>query len=135
MARDVEVERRLLNWARWKRGVSVGGLGHGAPSASAAAGFSGGGGYREAVIPVWDTEAAVTDQAVAALPDELRGTVRVVYLDPAPEATMALELGIAVRTLHARVERAHGLVRGWLAEREQRLRAERERVDRLQRGA
>jgi hypothetical protein len=133
VARDAEIERRLLNWARWKRGGQSGGLGFGAPSASAMAGMRGGGTYREAVIPVWDAEASVTDQAVQSLPADLVSTVDAYYLGQSNELGVAQQLGIAVRSLHARIERAHGLVGRWLEERRMRLDAERKRVEALQR--
>jgi hypothetical protein len=130
MARDPDIERRLENWARWKGGAGAGGIGY----ASAQLGLSAGGssGYREAVIPVWDNEAAVTDQAVQALDESLREVIEASYLPPAGTVVaVAHALDIAVRTLHQRMERAFMALRIWFAERESAQAMERRRVESL----
>jgi hypothetical protein len=128
--RDPDIERRLQNWSRWKAGEGSGGLGYASPLLGSSSG-GGSSGYREAVIPTWDTEAAVTDQAVQALDEEMRKTIEAYYLTPGTAFAVAYELGIALRTLHNRVERAYYALQLWFNERERALAAERARVESL----
>jgi len=130
--RDPDIERRLQNWSRWKAGEGAGGLGYAAVDLGSTGGSSG---HREAVVPVWDTEASVTDQAVQALRSEQQAAIRAVYLDHGSAFIAAFELGIALRTLHARVERAFYALQLWFQEREGLQAAERQRVESLTRAA
>lgn len=116
MARIEDIERRLLNWVRWKFGATSGGLGYaavryGASTASA--------GYREAVIPTIDCEAEETDRAVMALDSPLRATVEVVYLRNEPMRRKAARLCCSEATVKARVWEAHRCVSRWLADKAQ----------------
>ncbi len=132
MARNEEIERRLQNWARWKLGAGGGGLGYGGsawnmePSGTR---------YREAVIPTIDCEASVTDQAVASLDVRLRETIEQVYLTGDSAALDARKLGCSEATVKARVWEAHRRLVVWFAERAALARAERERVEALQRAS
>lgn len=129
--RDAEMDRRCENWARWMAGRSGGGLGCGGGGPWAMAG--GTGGWREAVIPVWDCEAAETDQAIQQLVPDLRHTVHVYYLQPGGLRPKALLLGCSQATLHQRIDRAHRAISSWLQERRLQREAERERVEALAR--
>lgn len=132
MARDVEVDRRLLNWARWVHGRSGG---YASPGAG---GVLSGSGYREATIPLWDCEAEETDRLVGRLEATLRQTVRVVYLEGGGTVTQvaAAMLGLgSVQAVHERVGRAHRHLAHWIAERQLAQRIERERVERVTRAS
>jgi hypothetical protein len=132
MARIEDIERRLLNWARWKAGGRSGGLGYSAINLVAATVGGGRDGYREAVIPTNDCEADETDQAVLALPSEMRRTVEVVYVEGGGMASKARRLCCTERTVQARIEQAHLKISRWLADKDASRKAQRERVERLQ---
>lgn len=132
MARIEDIERRLLNWARWSAGMNAGGLGFATVDLTAEGGRDG---YREAVIPTSDCEAAETHQAVMALASELRATVEQVYLRGGGIAQKARRLGCSEATVYARVELAHRRIQTWLADLQAGRRAQRERVERLQASA
>jgi hypothetical protein len=128
MARIPDVERRLQNWARWKQGLGSGGLGFGGSSWNMEASGSR---YREAVIPTVDCEASETDQAVQALDERLRSTVRQVYLTGASTRVDACVLGISPAGVDARVWEAHTRIAFWFTDRQALARQERERLERL----
>jgi hypothetical protein len=132
MARIEDIERRLLNWARWKAGGRSGGLGYSAINLQAAVVGGGRDGYREATIPTNDCEADETDQAVLALPSELRRTVEVVYVEGGGMAQKARRLCCAEPTVHARIDQAHRKISRWLADQDASRKAQRELVERLQ---
>lgn len=131
--RDDYVEQRLLAWARWKEGSGGGGLGYahvqmGVPRVDndATAGST---------VPVLECEARETDQAVQALPSELRRTVEVYYIEPGGVRDKAALLCCGESTVYARIDRAHVLISRELAEQDRRRRAERGRVERVQEAA
>lgn len=130
MARIDDIERRLLNWARWCAGAGAGGLGYASVDMAAEAG--GRDGYREAVIPTVDCEAAETHQAVMALPHELQVTVERYYIKGGGHEAKAERLHIAVSTMYARIDLAHRRIQAWLADLAATRRAQRERIERLQ---
>lgn len=126
MARDVEIERKLMQWASWKEGRG-GSLGY------KSAGFElrTAGGYREAAIPINDIEAGVTDQAVLRLPSAHRAAVEAYYLRGGSVAQAAARLCIGERMLQVRIGQAHDMLRRWFADRERAADAQRERVEAL----
>lgn len=130
--RDQEMERRLNNWARWKLGGRVGGLGYARvspgmePSAAR---------YRQSVIPVDDAEADETDRGVLQLASELRRTCEVYYLDPAGGAIKARKLCVTEAGMYRRIERAHRELSAWLAERRRLADERRAEVERMQASA
>lgn len=135
MARLDDIERRLLNWARWRASQGSGG-----PLGYAAIRLGGEGvgqreAYREARIPISECEATETEDAVMGLPAELRATVIVVYTGSGSQANHLAELAIGLTTLKARVGQAHRWLAGYFAERQRQAEAERARVERLQRVA
>lgn len=133
MARLEDVERRLLNWARWVHMQgSDGALGY----AEVRLGGDGVGqraAYREASIPVIECEAAETDQAVKALPGELRATVVTVYTASGTRTDHLRVLHISLSTLKARIGEAHRLMSRYFADRHTAAAVERARVEALQR--
>lgn len=134
MARDEEIERRLLNWARWKAGIGGGGLGHARSRWAEDASF-GGRRYREAVIPTDACDADETDRAVRSLDAPLRRTLEVVYVDDLGGLKAAATLCVAEATVKARVWQAHRLLGQWFRERRRQADEQRARVDRLQRSS
>jgi hypothetical protein len=132
MARLEDVERRLLNWARWKHGGGSGALGYvtvqyGVDTSKAA--------YRQAVVPTVDCEAEETDQAVTSLPVELRATVHEVYLGRGTAAERARLLGCSESTVKSRVWQAHRLIASWFSDQAQQRRDARARVEAAQKRA
>lgn len=134
MARDADIDRRLHNWARWRAGMRHGGLGY--ASVDMAAERVDGEGYDAPVpVPTVDVEASETEEAVLALPSELRATVEAVYLGQRSIKVIAARLCVAEPTVHARIWAAHTKLRAWLSERMARRRAQREQVEAVQRSA
>jgi hypothetical protein len=128
VARIPDIERRLLNWARWKSGEGQGGLGY---STGVWNGESSRSTYREATIPTVDVEASVTDAGVMALAGELRSAVEAVYLRTGTIEVAAGRLCCGVATVYARVDRAHARLASWLSDRAQQARNEVARVKQL----
>lgn len=132
MARIEDIERRLLNWARWKCGPGVGGLGF---SAVNLLGHEYSSRVREAVIPTVDCEAEETDRAVHALSAELQQTLEVVYVQGGGRAQKARTLGCTEATVDARLWRAHAQLQSQLSAMAAAQREQRARVEALQRQA
>jgi hypothetical protein len=108
---DDDLERRLLNWARWK--LAGGELSRSLiERAASGAGVFGDGargtGYREAVMPILAGEALETDRAVIGLELEQRAAIRGWYLGALPDgsrmpvpwvqADLARRLGYTLRS-------------------------------------
>lgn len=130
--RDEEIERRCLNWARWKLGGGGGSTGY----ARVSPGMEPSGSrYRESRIPTNDCEAEETDRAIRSLDPDLAKTVTVHYTSPHGFEWQARELGIAVATMYRRIERAHALLARWIEERRRDAVAERQRLAALQASA
>lgn len=133
MARNEDMERRLLNWARWRSGLASGGLGF--ASVSMEARVDGDGYDAQAVIPTIDVDASVMDTAVLALPSHLRATVEMVYLAGGTMRRKAERLCCAEATIKTRIWEAHRVLSAWFADRAARARAAREQLEALQRSA
>lgn len=132
MASKIEdIERRLLNWVRWKAGAGVGGLGYASVNMLAALAGSSRGAHDPIPIPTMAIEADETDAAIKALPDDLRRTVEVAYLGRGGDADRARALAVSVVTMRARVCRAHKAISNWLADRAQTREGRRENDARL----
>lgn len=110
-ALEEDLERRLLNWARWKIGggeLSRSLLDRAASGAGVFRGNARGGGYRETVMPILSGEALETDAAVNAVEPKQQATIRGWYLGILPDrsrmpiswtqADLARRLGYAIRT-------------------------------------
>jgi hypothetical protein len=134
MARVDWIDRRLLNWARWKLGDSSGPGGYaGVNMANPTPGIREP--YEAAPIPVVAVEASETDTAVNALCLELRHTVTEFYTGRGGLSDHLQRLGCAKATLYARLDRADRELVAWFNAKDQRARAERQRVEQLQRAA
>ena len=127
-----DIERRLLNWSRWKAGPGVGGLGYASVNMLAALGGSSRGAHDPIPIPTMAIEAEETDCAVAVLPSELRRTVEVVYLGRGGAADHARMLAVPVPTVRSRVCQAHKAISNWLADKAQGRESQRQNDARLQ---
>jgi len=132
MARIDEIERRLLNWARWRAGGAAGGLGYASVNLQSEGAQAG---YREAVIPTIDCEAEETERAVMSLASELRAAVEAVYLQGGTSEQKARRLCVTPRTVQMRVETAHRRISAWLADLAATRRLQRERIEAMQRAA
>jgi len=131
MARLPDIERRLLNWARWKIGCTSGGLGYASVAIVERIDLKGW--DSQAHIPTVDTEAEQTEQAVQALDGRLRMTVVTFYIDGGSERKKLAKLCCSKTTLHARIDEAHRALSAWLSGQASAAREERARVERLQR--
>ena len=127
-----DIERRLLNWTRWKAGAGVGGLGYASVNMLAALGGSSRGPHDPIPIPTMAIEAEETDRAVAALEPELRRTVEVVYLGRGGATEQARALGVTAAAVRARICRAHRAISCWLADLAQSREGRRQLDARLQ---
>lgn len=125
MARIPEIERRLLNWARWRAGPRIGSAGY-------TERVDGEGWDAPTVIPTDSAEAEETEKAVQQLEPTLRKAVIDVYTGSGDIASKARLAGIAVATLHARVERAHKLLQRVFDDARAAAEAQRQRVEALQ---
>lgn len=155
MARIESIETRLLNWARWRLTKGSGVLGFAAVNLQKAA-IGVREPYAQAPVPTNAIEAGETDDAVSRLPPELRATVWVHYLEqsevkrigapglhkrarlPPRLGTMAERLGYlccSKSTYHARIDRAHHALAEHFNARQDRRKAERQRIDSLRDGA
>lgn len=134
MAKLPDIERRLLNWARWRlRNMGTGG--NFATTRWDEERVDGGGYDAPTVIGTNDAEAEVMQQAVMALPSHLRATVEAVYLGNGTQQQKAWRLCISLPTIHSRVDQAHRRLAGWLTERASQQRSQRERMEALQASA
>ena len=134
MKRDPHMERRMLNWVRWREGACSIGLGYGSASIWTRIKVDGQG-YREAVIPTDAVEAEQTDRAVEALPAYLRATMHVYYLSDEPMERKALSLSCGVSTVHSRVADAHRRIAAWFADKQRADADYRDRQEAAQRAA
>jgi hypothetical protein len=131
MARIEWVDQRLLNWARWVASGGSGVLGYaGVNLADADAGRDG---YASATIPISDVEASETNDAVERLPSELKATIAEVYLGSGGIKDKLKRLACSEATLHRRVDQAHRLLADHFTAQDDKRRAERARVEALQR--
>lgn len=134
MRKDPHMERRMLNWVRWREGACSIGLGYGSASIWNRIKVDGQG-YREAVIPTDAVEAEQTERAVEALPAYLRATVHVYYLTDEPMERKAASLACGVSTVHARVADAHRRIVAWFSDRQRADAEHRDREAAVQRAA
>jgi hypothetical protein len=133
MARIEDIERRLLNWARWKAGATANPLGY--AQAQMQERVDGEGWDAVQAVPTVDHEAAETDRGVQALGTTLQETLRVFYVEGGGIARKARKLGCTERAVYLRVEQAQRGLAFWLSELAESRKRERERVERLQQGA
>lgn len=132
MARIPEIERRLLNWARYVALLNAGG-GNYASVDMTVERVDHDGYDAPTVIPITDAEAEATDKAVEALEVDQRNAVRAAYLGTSSVAERARRLCISLATLYSRVEAAHHSLARAFADAKVAADAERKRVEQLQR--
>jgi AraC-like DNA-binding protein len=123
VARIQWVAQRLENWALWKDREASGSIGY--ASRSSFLRDPGGGGYRDAQIPVFDEDASITDQAVQSLKADRPAhheTLQLYYIGgpKQPKLTalgVARKHGVSERTVHTRLEECDRAIARWLDER------------------
>lgn len=117
MARIEWVKLRLNNWALYKARDAGGGLGFATRSALLR---EPSGGYRESIIPIDDTDAALTNQAVEALNPgrvHLYDTLQCIYIQDTGVRGAALQRGKAESTIKAQLDQADHALSAWFGER------------------
>lgn len=132
MARDEYIHHQLLNWARWKAGACMGGLGYSRSHFGDVVDESG---YRESVIPTIALDAEQMDRAVATLDADLQATIEAVYVHAMPWQKSADRLHVALATVKERTWRAHRKLAVALVDVKAKAAAVRARVEAVQRGA
>lgn len=129
MARLKHIQRRLDNWAIWTMRGASGGLGYATRSVLASEVWSRGS-YNGIPIPVFEDEAAETDQAVLALKfskSHLFVTLECIYLKDMGIRATAQRMQRAESTIKAHLEQADHAIAAWLdarAEAAERKRAQ-----------
>lgn len=128
-----DMNRRLLNWARYVWMMQSGGR------------VAGGGGVEErvdgegwdapTVVPTDDNEAEETHAGVMALPGELRAAVECWYLGAGGVKQKAHRLCVSETTLKERIGLAHRHLGQWLSDKALAARRQRERTEALQASA
>jgi len=129
MARIEWVKDRLDNWARWSAKRVAGAQGY--PRQSVFTRLAGKGTRAEAVVPIDDVDASITDDAVQALrwdKPHLYLTLVHVYLDGWDIKRVARQLVKAESTIKAQLEQADHALAGWFRARDERQRAARQAV-------
>lgn len=127
-----DMDRRLLNWARWVL-MTKGGGRMAAPSFEAR--VDGEGWDAPTVIPTNDAEAEETHAGVMTMPSEQRAAVENWYVGTGGVASKARRLCISETTLRERVGMAQRRLNAWLTDKRQAAQQERERNEKLQRAA
>lgn len=109
---DEYIKARLIQWSMWVLQREGGGLGFPRECSytrmqarSGSVGFS---------SPEVDMDAMEMEQAVCALPEYLRDTVRQFYVAPGTIDQKARALGCHRTRVYARIEVAHGMILIWL---------------------
>lgn len=120
MARIEHIQRRLVAWGAWKSRSENHGLGFARTNILLSLGGGGSAGYREAVVPIDEIEAAETDRAVESLrlvKSHLYLTLQHIYVRNAGVAKTAAAMGRARATIHAQLDQADAEIDRWLRER------------------
>lgn len=120
MARIEWVKQRLDNWALWKERESNGGRGFYAETSFLKDGSSQGG-YREAVIPVDEVDASVTNAAVESLRltrSHLYITLQLIYIDGIGIRATAQKMARAEATIKANLDQADHAIAVWFRNRQ-----------------
>ncbi len=123
-----DMDRRLLNWARYVALMCDGGR---VGRAGLEHRVDGEGWDAPTVIPTGDAEAEETGRGVMTLRSELRAATECWYLGAGGVAAKARRLCCSESTLRERVGLAHRELSQWLADQVLMARRERERVEAL----
>lgn len=131
MARIPDIERRLLNWARWKISSTSGSIGFAQPRYEER--VDGEGWDAQARIPTSDCEADETQEAIDRLQAPLPETLVQVYVKGRGMRDKAAALGCTERTVYARVDQAHRELASYFSAKAEAADLQRARVEALQR--
>lgn len=126
MSFDTEMDRRLINWARWTH------MRGSVPGAGAMESRVDGAGWdAPTVIPLLDAEAEETGKGVQTLENALRYAVSVWYLSSGGVAKRAAQCACSETELRRRIERGQRALGQWLQSKREAAELERTRVERL----
>jgi hypothetical protein len=132
MSKIADVERRLLNWARWKASEgAMGGLGYSSPAMFREVR----GGQHSAAIPMLGHEAADTDSAIALLSKDVQLTLHEVYVAQVTKDVAIARLGVGYDAIRRRVSQAQCALQRIFEDRAQALNASREAFEAQARAA
>lgn len=130
MRMDVEMDRRLQNWARWRAFREGGGrVGGGSMEER----VDGAGWDAPTVIPTSDAEAEETDKGVMAMDSVLRYATCTWYLTGGGVAQRCHKAQCSETELRRRVALGQRRLADWLQDKRAAADAERRRVEHLQR--
>jgi Phage antitermination protein Q len=121
MARIEYIKHRLNNWALWRAREAAGGLGFATRSVLLSEPASG---YRESKMPIDDTDASITNEAVESLKlpkPHLYQTLQAIYIQDAGAKAAASRLGKAPSTISAHLEQSDAYLSIWFRARAERL--------------
>ena len=126
MARIEWVKERLVIWGAWKARREDSGLGLPRINILLSMGGGGAGGYREAVVPINELEAAETDRAVESLKlvkSHLYLTLQYIYVRNTGIRLCAQRMGRAESTIKAQLEQADAEIARWYEVRREQAEA------------
>jgi hypothetical protein len=126
MARIEWVKERLVIWGAWKARREDSGLGFPRINILLSMGGGGAGGYREAVVPINELEAAETDRAVESLKlvkSHLYLTLQYIYVRNTGIRLCAQRMGRAESTIKAQLEQADAEIARWYEVRREQAEA------------
>ena len=133
MARIEWVKLRLQNWALWKARQSGGGLGFAKQSVLLSERVDR---YRESVIPVDETDASTTDQAVESLRKSQHRLYQVLqehYVRGRGVLDISRALSVSSDSVHLYLGQADVHLRNWLTADQDRKAQARREADAVQR--
>lgn len=128
MARLDHIHRRLIRWGAWRARREDYGLGFSKVNILLSLGGGGAGGYREAVIPTDELEAAEIDRAVESLKlvkSHLYLTLHYIYIKNQGVTGTARAMARSRAAINAQLDQADVEIHRWLEDlRKQRVSAE-----------
>jgi len=122
MARIEWVKQRLVNWSLWKESAGSGGLGFATQSSFLNVASSGG--FREAVVPVDEVDASLTNDAVNSLKPtrpHLWETLQCIYPLGLTIKETARRCELAESTIKAHLDSADAALAQWFRDRNEAM--------------
>jgi hypothetical protein len=129
---DGEIDRRLVNWARWRAMREDGGM---VGSAGYDERVDGTGWDAPTVIPLLDAEAEETQALVLRLEGSVHYAVEVWYRHPGSVAARCKKIQASETEVRKRVALSHRYIGQWLQDKREAGERERDRLEALRRTA